>query len=1463
MEISHSRLYDDLPSSILLEVRCPSESTTMKIRLIFATIIMMTLICREVSANDWPMWRFDASRSAASPEALPDQLQLQWQRQFAPRVQAWDDPLNLDLMTYDRSFEPIVIDGRMFVGFNDRDKLVALDAATGEELWSFFTDGPLRLAPAGWQDCVCFCSDDGYLYCVEAATGALKWKFRGAPGSQKAIGNHRIVSLWPARGGPVIRDDTVYFAASIWPMMGTFLYALDVATGDVKWVNDNTGSQYIKQPHSAPSFAGVAPQGALVATRDHLVVPGGRSVPAVFDRNNGDLKYFEINAGGKGTGGSYVVADDSRFFVHTRLKGTREFNLETGLKTAFMPSEPVLRNNVVYSAETVDDQPIVGAWGPDNKPLWDVAADGRGDLILAGDCLYAAGEQAISVIQLPTDASPASVIQTLPVDQQIQRLFAGSDRLFAVTKSGAIFAFGSSGASVEEPITEEFTSLEPDPAASQTIASLLAQTDPEGYALWYGAADTDLVTALAAVSPFEQLAIVDADADRVNTLRRHLDSAGLYGKVTVHHADPIAFDAPQYVANVIIVGREVAAASDVQLLQELYKSVRPYGGVLQLLTDVEQQHLAEQVQKADLERAETQSTDHGLLVRRVGRLPGSADWTHQYGDVANTVKSDDERVKLPLGVLWFGGSSNMDVLPRHGHGPPEQVIGGRLFIEGMNSISARDVYTGRVLWNREFENLGTYDVYYDETYENTPLNPKYNQVHIPGASGRGTNYIVTEDRLYVIEGHLCHVLNAADGEIIQDIVLPQTDSGEQPQWGYIGVYEDVLLAGVGFANYSERNNLTFESDKKLRSSRAGFGSKSLGRAASMGLIAFDRQTGQKLWQLDARHSFWHNGIVAGGGRIYCLDRTPEMIEAALRRRGKSRADSYRIVAVDAATGEQLWEVSDNVFGTWLGYSEERDLLLQAGAAASDRLYAEVGQGMAVYRAHDGSVKWSNEAIKYAGPCMLHNDWIITNANSYTESAGAFHLTDGHQKMVPNPLTGELQPWKVTRAYGCNNIIASEHLLTFRSGAAGFYDLLGESGTGNLGGFKSGCTSNLVVANGVLNAPDYTRTCSCAYQNQTSLALIHMPDLEFWTISPAVMKHTQDNQLHEVGINIGAPGDRRDSDGVLWLEYPPVAGPSPLLSVQLNEDARLFQHHSSTVDHDHLPWVLSSGAENVRQVSVKLTLKEMRTLSNGLPVDHPDDDAEEQENGDVSLDSGDLELVEDDGIQLVGIRFNQVNLARNAVIDSAHIQFVCDEPSEDPVAFTITAEDTGHAERFSSDRHDLSSRKKTQMAVDWAPAKWKSRGDSGEAQRTVDVAPLVRAVISREDWEPGNSIVFFVSGSGNRTAFAARRKGDPTSRLIVNAEETLPPGAESAALLSYRVRLFFAAPQSSAPGVRQFDVAMQGETVLEDVTIDPANAGHVAHTISNVMIADALNLEFIPKTGAPVLSGIELQRVREP
>jgi hypothetical protein len=155
-------------------------------------------------------------------------------------------------------------------------------------------------------------------------------------------------------------------------------------------------------------------------------------------------------------------------------------------------------------------------------------------------------------------------------------------------------------------------------------------------------------------------------------------------------------------------------------------------------------------------------------------------------------------------------------------------------------------------------------------------------------------------------------------------------------------------------------------------------------------------------------------------------------------------------------------------------------------------------------------------------------------------------------------------------YGCNTAVGSEHLLTFRSGAAGFYDLAGDSGTGNFGGFKSSCTANLIVADGVLNAPDYTRTCSCAYQNQTSLAMIHMPEAEFWTF----------DGLHRpgrMGINFAAPGNRRAPNGTLWTSRH-AAKLEPT-------EHRYFRFHSSLVAGGQLKWIAASGLAGVTKIAI--------------------------------------------------------------------------------------------------------------------------------------------------------------------------------------------------------------------------------------------------------------------------------------
>ena len=63
-----------------------------------------------------------------------------------------------------------------------------------------------------------------------------------------------------------------------------------------------------------------------------------------------------------------------------------------------------------------------------------------------------------------------------------------------------------------------------------------------------------------------------------------------------------------------------------------------------------QAELKQLLEAAKLERAKVTAAEGHLLVTREGALPDAADWTHQYGDVGNTVKSDDARVRAPLGL---------------------------------------------------------------------------------------------------------------------------------------------------------------------------------------------------------------------------------------------------------------------------------------------------------------------------------------------------------------------------------------------------------------------------------------------------------------------------------------------------------------------------------------------------------------------------------------------------------------------------------------------------------------------------------------------------------------------------------------------------------------------------------------------------------------------------------------------
>jgi hypothetical protein len=189
-------------------------------------------------------------------------------------------------------------------------------------------------------------------------------------------------------------------------------------------------------------------------------------------------------------------------------------------------------------------------------------------------------------------------------------------------------------------------------------------------------------------------------------------------------------------------------------------------------------------------------------------------------------------------------------------------------------------------------------------------------------------------------------------------------------------------------------------------------------------------------------------------------------------------------------------------------------------------------------------------------------------------------------MEKDPITGEELRWKYKREYGCNYIIASENLLTFRSASAGFVNLNAFEGTANLGGFKSGCSSSLVAADGVLNSPDYTRTCQCPYQNQTSLAFVHMPWMNYWTNSNYAWNG---KRIKKLGLNINAPGDRTANNGVLWIDFPNAGGAASGIDIKM-DTAGFYKVRKEpvSVESAETPWVSASAAGGIRSLEVQLT-----------------------------------------------------------------------------------------------------------------------------------------------------------------------------------------------------------------------------------------------------------------------------------
>lgn len=170
----------------------------------------------KAESDSWPTLRRDNERSGSTDVSLAPGLKSQWTQELVGRLT-----------------QSVVADGKLFVAAIDAHTVHAFDAKSGSPLWNYTTGGRVDSPPTYHNGTVVFGSRDGAVYCLDATTGELVWKFIAALNDRKTVSFGQLESLWPVSGSVLIQDGVASFAAGKSGFVdgGIVLYRLGAATG--------------------------------------------------------------------------------------------------------------------------------------------------------------------------------------------------------------------------------------------------------------------------------------------------------------------------------------------------------------------------------------------------------------------------------------------------------------------------------------------------------------------------------------------------------------------------------------------------------------------------------------------------------------------------------------------------------------------------------------------------------------------------------------------------------------------------------------------------------------------------------------------------------------------------------------------------------------------------------------------------------------------------------------------------------------------------------------------------------------------------------------------------------------------------------------------------------------------------------------------------------------------------------
>ena len=1215
------------------------------IRLNLYLLLSLLFLNTTSTGADWPTYRHDNARTGSTQEKLSAPLVPQWiYTSVHPPRPAWSAPAErpregvtmLHRVNFDDAFQVAAVGNIVYFGSSSDNKVHALDAATGEERWSFFTGGPVRLAPTIWEDRVLFGSDDGFVYCLKAADGQLLWKKRGGPNDEKLLGSGKMISRWPIRTGVLVDEGVAYFGAGIFPHENVYLWAVRAEDGKVVWQNDTIGA-------GSAGRNDFSPQGYLLANRTQLFVPSGRALPIAFDRADGTIvfnrKYgWRDDESGGVIGGTYALLADEQIYTGTQRHllaldqktGRRGFAwfpgrrltvvgdmayLATGTELVAMDRSAYaktskLRNSLERRIKSLENS-VRRATGNERKKRqkdlkaakgkleshqrenitptikWRIPSKCDAELILTSNLVFAGGQDQVNAL----NRENGKAVWSAKVEGKARGLVVANGHLYVSTDEGKIYCFASGD------LTKEKTSVSTVPpppvinpypedkltaiyeAAAEAIVMETGVT--KGYCLVVGAEQGRLAYQLAKRTEMTIVG-VEPDAEKVRAARLALDAASLYGeRVTIDQGDLSALPYSNYFANLIVFDSLLLNGQIPDELEKLARHIKPCGGVICLgmpsnapgkHNEIYSEKLQQSLALLELGRCRVSETSGFWATLKRGPLAGAGKWTHQYAEPGNTACSDDQLLSGPLGLLWFGEPGTAPMVNRHDAAAAPLAVNGRLFIQGENIVMAYDSYNGALLWKRT----------------------------LPGAmrtrlKGREcSNLAASEDSFFVAIGEKCLRLDAETGRTLATYNLPAASKGTWPKWGYLAYVDGVL-----------------------------FGSTFTQMGISDSVFAIDTQDGEHLWKYDGKN-IANLTIAIGDGWIFFVDSslTPEQRESLIRQdkshlmnlsaeeakkaeERTKRLDARLAVALDARTGGKLWtkpvDVTDcskiGIGGGELTAMYRNGILILCGANANGHYWRQFLSGqfsrrrLVALSAINGDKLWALDANYRHRPVII-GDTVFAEP-------WAFDLKTGEQKMRQHPLTGAQTPWQFLRpGHHCGAISACPQMLLMRSGFTSYYDLRDDSGIRHFSGHRLGCWINAIAADGLALMPEASAGCLCLFPITCSVALEPRPDNQRWGIYSASGSNTP---VRHLAVNLGAPGDRRDADGQLWLGYPRPGLPGDRAAMGFSLKVAVeflkgggYIHRSSEsepVAGTENPWVFTSCGRGLKRCVLPLLDKD--------------------------------------------------------------------------------------------------------------------------------------------------------------------------------------------------------------------------------------------------------------------------------